>query len=79
MKKICPNCKGKNIARLVWGLPCDEFLEEIGKEENKGKYRLRSSSKQDSLSKTKREIAHMVDITKLISRQRKKELVNLHE
>ncbi|MDA1347207.1 MAG: hypothetical protein O3C48_08340 [Crenarchaeota archaeon] len=41
MKKICPNCKGKNIARLVWGLPCDEFLEEIGKEENKGKYRLR--------------------------------------
>ena len=41
MKKICPHCKGKNIAILVWGLPTCEFLEEISKEENKGKYQLR--------------------------------------
>ena len=41
MKKICPHCKGKNIARLVWGLPHYKFLEEMNKEENKGKYQLR--------------------------------------
>ena len=33
MKKICPHCKGKNIARLVWGLPHYKFLEEMDKEE----------------------------------------------
>ena len=41
MKKVCPNCKGKNIAKLVWGLPSCKFLEEMDKEENKGKYQLR--------------------------------------
>ncbi len=41
MKKVCPNCKRKNIAKLVWGLPSYKFLEEIDKEENKGKYQLR--------------------------------------
>ena len=25
----------------MWGLPSCEFLEEVGKEENKGKYQLR--------------------------------------
>ena len=41
MKKICPNCKGKNIVIQVWGLPSGKFLEEMNKEENKGKYQLR--------------------------------------
>ena len=41
MKKVCPNCKRKNIAKLVWGLPSYKFLEEIDKKENKGKYQLR--------------------------------------
>ena len=40
-KQTCPNCKGTNIAQLVWGLPCSEFLEEMEKEKNKNKYQLR--------------------------------------
>ena len=40
-KQTCPNCKGTNIAELVWGLPNCKFLEEMDKEENKGKYQLR--------------------------------------
>ena len=41
MKKVCTNCNGTNIAKLVWGLPHYKFLEEMDKEENKGKYQLR--------------------------------------
>ena len=41
MKQICPRCKGKNIAKLIWGLPSCKFLEEMDKEENKNKYQLR--------------------------------------
>ena len=41
MTIICPHCKGKNIAIQVWGLPSCDFLEEMDKEENKGKYQLR--------------------------------------
>ena len=33
--------KGKNIVIQVWGLPSGKFLEEMNKEENKGKYQLR--------------------------------------
>ena len=40
-KQTCPNCKGTNIAQLVWGLPSCKFLEEMDKEENKDKYELR--------------------------------------
>ena len=39
MKK-CPNCKGTNVAEIMYGLPCHEFMEELGKDENKGKYAL---------------------------------------
>ncbi|MBR74737.1 MAG: hypothetical protein CL872_07370 [Dehalococcoidaceae bacterium] len=35
---ICHNCKGKNIARFVFGLPSQEFLKEYRKEENQGKF-----------------------------------------
>ena len=39
MKK-CPNCKGTNVAEIMYGLPCHEFMEELEKEENEGKYAL---------------------------------------
>ena len=38
--KTCPNCKGKNIAEIIYGLPSQEFLEELKEDENKGKYEL---------------------------------------
>ena len=38
--KTCPNCKGKNIAKIIYGLPSQEFLEELKEDENKGKYEL---------------------------------------
>ena len=45
---ICPHCKGKNIVIQVWGLPSDKFLEEMDKEENKGKYQLRGCCVSDN-------------------------------
>ncbi len=36
--EICPNCKGTNVSEIMYGLPSQEFMEELGKEENKGKY-----------------------------------------
>jgi len=39
-KIICPNCKGTNVAEIMYGLPSQEFLEELKKKENKEKYRL---------------------------------------
>ena len=38
MKKICPNCKGTDIAEWVFGLPTQEFLEEWAKDEVKKKF-----------------------------------------
>ncbi len=38
MKKICPNCKGTDIAEWVFGLPTQEFLEEWDKDEVKKKF-----------------------------------------
>ncbi len=40
MMKTCPNCKGTNIAEIMYGLPTQEFLDELKKDENKGKYQL---------------------------------------
>ena len=40
MKKICPNCEGTNVAEIMYGLPTQEFMEELDKEENKDKYQL---------------------------------------
>ena len=39
MKK-CPNCNGTNVAEIMYGYPSSEFLEELKKDENKGKYQL---------------------------------------
>ena len=39
-KKICPNCNGTNVAEIMYGLPTQEFMKELDKEKNKGKYRL---------------------------------------
>ena len=40
MMKTCPNCKGTNIAEIIYGYPYSEFLDELKKDENKGKYQL---------------------------------------
>ena len=40
MKKICPNCEGTNVAEIMYGLPTQEFMEELDKEQNKDKYQL---------------------------------------
>ena len=37
-EKTCPNCNGTNVAEIMYGLPSQEFMEELDKEENKGKY-----------------------------------------
>jgi hypothetical protein len=39
-EKTCPNCNGTNVAEIMYGLPTQEFMEELDKEKNKGKYRL---------------------------------------
>ena len=36
-EKTCPNCNGTNVAEIMYGLPSQEFMEELDKEENKGK------------------------------------------
>jgi len=41
MNIICPNCKGTNIAEIMYGYPSSKFLDELKKDENKGKYQLR--------------------------------------
>jgi len=38
--KQCPSCKGRNIAEIMYGLPTQEFMEELGKDGNKEKYQL---------------------------------------
>ena len=40
MMKTRPNCKGTNIAEIMYGYPSSEFLDELKKDENKGKYQL---------------------------------------
>ena len=40
MMKTCPNCKGTNVAEIMYGYPSSEFLDELKKDENKGKYQL---------------------------------------
>ena len=32
MMKTCPNCKGTNVAEIMYGLPTQEFLDELKKE-----------------------------------------------
>ena len=39
-ERTCPNCNGTNVAEIMYGLPTQEFMEELDKEKNKGKYRL---------------------------------------
>ena len=39
-EKKCPSCEGINIAEIMYGYPSSEFLDELKKEENKGKYQL---------------------------------------
>ena len=36
----CPNCKGTNVAEIMYGYPSSEFLDELKKDESKGKYQL---------------------------------------
>ena len=36
----CPDCKGTNVAEIMYGLPSQEFMEELDKDENKDKYQL---------------------------------------
>ena len=40
-KKTGPNCNGTNVAEIMYWLPTQEFMKELDKEKNKGKYRLR--------------------------------------
>ena len=40
MTERCPECEGTNIAKIVYGYPSSEFLDELKKDENKGKYEL---------------------------------------
>ena len=39
-KIICPNCKGTNVAEIMYGYPSSKFLDELKKDENKRKYQL---------------------------------------
>ena len=39
-EKTCPNCEGSNIAEIMYGLPSQEFMAELDKEDNKGKFQL---------------------------------------
>jgi len=36
----CPDCKGTNVAEIMYGLPSQKFMEELDKDENKDKYQL---------------------------------------
>ena len=38
--KTYPNCKGTNIAEIIYRHLCLEFLDELKKDENKGKFQL---------------------------------------
>ena len=39
-EQICPNCKGTNVAEIMYGYPSSKFLDDLKKDENKGKYQL---------------------------------------
>ena len=39
-EQICPNCKGTNVAEIMYGYPSSKFLDELKKDENEGKYQL---------------------------------------
>ena len=39
-KKTCPNCNGTNVAEIMYGYPSSQFLDEMKKDENKGKFQL---------------------------------------
>ena len=39
-EKTCPDCKGTNVAEIMYGYPSSKFLDELKKDENKGKYQL---------------------------------------
>ena len=40
MTERCPECEGSNIAKIVYGYRSSEFLDELKKDENKGKFQL---------------------------------------
>ena len=39
-EKTCPSCNGTNIAEIMYGYPSSQFLDEMKKDENKGKFQL---------------------------------------
>ena len=39
-EKICPECNGTNVAQIMYGYPSSQFLDEMKKDENKGKFQL---------------------------------------
>ena len=39
-KESCPNCKGTNVAEIMYGYPSSKILDDLKKDENKGKYQL---------------------------------------
>ena len=39
-EKTCPNCNGTNVAEIMYGYPSSQFLDEMKKDENKGKFQL---------------------------------------
>ena len=39
-EKTCPNCNGTNVAEIMYGYPSAQFLDEMKKDENKGKFQL---------------------------------------
>ena len=39
-EKTCPSCNGTNVAEIMYGYPSSQFLDEMKKDENKGKFQL---------------------------------------
>ena len=39
-EQICPNCKGTNVAEIMYGYPSSKFLDDLKKDENEEKYQL---------------------------------------
>ena len=39
-EKICPECNGTNVTEIMYGYLSSQFLDEMKKDENKGKYQL---------------------------------------
>ena len=39
-ERTCPNCNGTNVGEIMYGYHSPQFLDEMNKDENKGKYQL---------------------------------------